>query len=76
MNRFIVLFERWADADHAAIRAECRLSHLLDLYCDGIGPAPALAAIAEARELRAVANNRLRVLWRLAHDARASVPVL
>ena len=76
MNRFIVLFERWADADHAAIRAECRLSHLLDLYCDGIGPAPTLAAIAEARELRAVANSRLRVLWRLAHDARASVPVL
>lgn len=76
MNRFIVLFERWADADHAAIRAECRLSRLLDLYCEGVGPAPGLAAIAEAKELRAVANHRLRVLWRLAHEARASVPVL
>jgi hypothetical protein len=76
MNRFIMLFDRWADADHAAIQAECRLSHILDLYCDGRGPAPTLIVIAQAKELRAVANNRLRVLWKLAHEARASVPVL
>jgi hypothetical protein len=76
MNRFLELFDRWADADHAAIRAECRLSHLLDMYCDGVGPAPSLGVIAEARELRAVANSRLRMLWAMTRKARASVPVI
>lgn len=76
MDRFLELFERWADADHAAIRAECRLSHLLDMYCDGVGPAPTLEVIAEARELRAVANCRLRLLWAMTRKARASVPVI
>lgn len=76
MDRFLELFERWADADHAAIRAECRLSHLLDMYCDGVGPAPTLEVIAEARELRAVANSRLRLLWAMTRKARASVPVI
>lgn len=76
MNRFLELFERWADADHAAIRAECRLSHLLDMYCDGVGAAPSLEVIAEARELRALANSRLRLLWAMTRKARESVPVI
>jgi hypothetical protein len=76
MNRFLELFERWADADRTAIRAECRLSHLLDLYCDGLGPAPSLEVIAEARELRAAANSRLRLLWAMTRKARALVPVI
>ncbi|HEX9719373.1 MAG TPA: hypothetical protein VGA59_06535 [Ramlibacter sp.] len=76
MTEFFSLFEKWVTADRAATQAEYRLSHLLDLYCEGIGPAPALAVIAEARELRAVANARLRSLWKLAHEARACVPVI
>jgi hypothetical protein len=76
MNRFLELFENWADADHAAIRAECRLGYLLDLYCEGLGPAPSLEVIAQARELRAVANGRLRQLWAMTQEARALVPVI
>jgi hypothetical protein len=76
MNRFLELFDRWADADQAAIRAECRLSHLLDMYCDGLGPAPSLEVIAEARELRSVANSRLRLLWAMTRKARACLPVI
>ena len=76
MTEFLLLFEKWVAADQAAKLAECRLSHRLDLYCEGLGPAPTLAVIAEAREQRAVANNRLRLLWKLAHEARACVPVI
>lgn len=76
MIEFFLLFEKWVDADHAATRAECRLSHSLDMYCEGLGAAPTIAAIAEARQLRAAANNRLRWLWTLAREARACIPVI
>jgi hypothetical protein len=76
MTEFFLLFEKWVAADHAAALAELRLSHGLDLYCEGLGAAPGLAVIAEARELRALANDRLRSLWKLAHGARAFVPVI
>jgi hypothetical protein len=76
MDRFLEFFDRWADADQAAIRAECRLSRLLDMYCDGMGPAPSLEVIAEARELRAVANSRLRLLWAMTRKARACLPII
>jgi hypothetical protein len=76
MTEFFLLFEKWVTADHAATQAECRLSHSLDMYCEGLGPAPSLAVIADARHLRAIANKRLRSLWKLAHDARACVPVI
>lgn len=76
MIEIFLLFEKWVDAHHAATRAECRLSHSLDLYCEGIGQAPTVAAIAEARQTRVVANNRLRSLWTLAREARACVAVI
>ena len=76
MTEFFLMFEKWADADHAAARAECRLEQGLDIYCEGLGPAPTLAVIAEARQLRAMANERLRRLWKQAREARSCVPVL
>lgn len=76
MTEFFELFEQWVAADHAATLAECRLGHRLDLYCEGLGTAPALAIIADARELRGVAQHRLRAVWKLAQEARACVPVI
>jgi hypothetical protein len=72
--RFLLLFENWVDADDA-IRAECRLRHSLDVHCEGLGPPPTREAIAEARRLREVANERLRAVWKLAREARACVQV-
>jgi hypothetical protein len=76
MTAFFLLFEKWANADHAAARAELRLSHSLDMYCEGLGAAPSLALIAETRELRAAANHRLRLLWEKAREARSCLPVI
>ena len=76
MTDFFIMFEQWADADQAAARAESRLAYGLDMYCEGLGPAPSLKVIADAGRLRAVANGRLHRLWKLAGQARSCVLVI
>ena len=76
MARFFLLFEEWEVADHAAARAECCLGRTLDAYCDGLGPAPSLVAVREAKRLRLTAVDRLRALRSLAEQARRNARVL
>ena len=76
MARFFLLFEEWEVADHAAAGAECCLGRTLDAYCDGVGPAPSLFAVREAKRLRQTAVNRLRALRSLAEQARRNARVL
>lgn len=76
LAQFVLLFEEWEVADHAATRAECCLGRVLDAYCDGAGPAPSPASIAEAKRLRWLAIDRLRAIRELAQRARRNARVL
>jgi hypothetical protein len=76
MAQFFLLFEEWEVADHAATRAECCLGRSLDAYCEGLGAAPSVNAIAEARRLRLLASERLRDIRALAERARRNARVL
>ena len=61
MAQFFLLFEEWEVADQLATQAECCLGRGLEAYCEGIGPAPSASEIAEAKRLRHLASDRLRV---------------
>jgi hypothetical protein len=74
--QFFLLFEEWETADHAAARAECCLGRALDAYCEGIGPAPSSGTIAEAKQARFMAIQRLRAIKALAERARRNARVL
>lgn len=74
--QFFLLFEEWEAADHAAARAECCLGRALDAYCEGVGPAPSCGAIAEAKQARFLAIERLRAIKALAERARRNARVL
>jgi len=76
MTQFFLLFEEWEVADHAAARAECGLGRMLDAYCEGLGPAPSIVSLQEARRLRLAAIDRLRALRELAQRARRNARVL
>lgn len=76
MTSFFVLFEEWDCAAAAAARASAGLSRQLDAYCEGIGPAPGLAEIAETRRLAAEANRRLAALRSLLHEQREQVALI
>lgn len=76
MNSFDLLFEQWELAEGAALRAEACLSRQLDAWCDGIGAAPGLRDIAEARRLRAGAGELLRLLQSHLASERQGAPLL
>jgi hypothetical protein len=76
MDQFFLLFEEWEAADQAAARADCCLGRCLDAYCDGMGPVPSAAAIAEAKRLRADASQRLRAIRVYVERARRNARVI
>lgn len=73
---FPLLFERWQQAETAALRAERRLSRQLDAYCEGWGQAPSVPEIAAAQRLRAHAREQLRALQAELASQRDGAPVL
>ena len=76
MSGFSLLFERWQQAEIAAVRAERHLSRQLDAYCEGWGQAPRLADIQAAQRLRAHARELLRALREELASRRSGAPVL
>ena len=76
MSGFPLLFERWQQAEAAAVRAERRLSRQLDAYCEGWGQAPSLTDISGAQRLRAHARELLASLQAQLASQRDGAPVL
>jgi len=76
MAEFFLLFEEWEAADEAAARAESCLGRKLDAYCDGEGPVPSAAEIAEAKHLRREALERLRAIRKMVDRARRNARVI
>lgn len=76
MSGFSLLFERWQQAETAALQAERRLSRQLDAYCEGWGQGPSVRDIATAQALRAGARELLRALQAELASQRDGAPVL
>lgn len=76
MSRFFQLLEQWERADAAACRAESCVSRHLDAYCEGMGRAPSLEEIGEAKQRRAAARALFRELAVHLARQRRSLPVL
>ncbi|HEY0887474.1 MAG TPA: hypothetical protein VGE20_19420 [Ramlibacter sp.] len=76
MSGFSLLFERWQQAEIAAVHTERRLSRQLDAYCEGWGQAPGVADIQAAQRLRARARELLRAVQQELASQRDGAPVL
>ena len=73
---FPLLFERWQQAEQAALGAERRLSRQLDAYCEGWGQAPSVADVSATQTLRARARGLLRAVQQELASQRDGAPVL
>lgn len=76
MIDFETLLQRWHEADAAACAAERALGLALDAWCEGRGPAPAQAASAEVRQLRADALQAWDGVCAFVSRERRSLPLL
>lgn len=73
---FALLFDRWQQAELAALGAERRLSRQLDACCEGWGRAPGVAEISVTQALRGRARWLLRALQEELARRRDGAPVL
>lgn len=76
MSGFSLLFERWQQAEIAAVHTERHLSRQLDAYCEGWGQAPSLPDIQAAQTLRTQARELLRAVQEELASQRDGAPVL